>query len=201
MQFDYIKEYRQKFGEIIISEKTELENKLKELEKEEEEIQNMYQDNIIDDYSKIEHIFEESFCYSLTVMIYTLLEKNINKICNWMQHFKSLDSKLNEIDGQGIERAKNYLKKVVKIQIDENDKIFLDKINTIRNALAHVNGDIRDIDNERKIKKLKQFSKKIPGYSLNKNETKIELNLEFIDYCINNSLILFKNLFDELTKI
>lgn len=75
---------------------------------------------------------------------YALLEHHLNEYCKLFHDVGNITLKLNEVAGQGIERAKIYLSKVVGISFPINEQRWIEirRLNQIRNILVHRNGEL-----------------------------------------------------------
>jgi len=116
--------------------------------------ENEFNDYFIEENVRIEDIFLKQFRYSIVVMIYSLLESRLNHFCHYLSKSKKLRLELDDIKGDGIERAKLYLSKVCLIDFPEqghewNEMI---KLNIIRNCVVHAEGIVHKAKNQKKLK-------------------------------------------------
>ncbi len=80
--------------------------------------------------------------YSQLLVVYGYFEKLLNDICNEQRAAQNFSLSLKDLHGQGIERARNYLVKVVGLK-----KVFstpewqsIKSIGVLRNCVAHRDG-------------------------------------------------------------
>jgi len=82
--------------------------------------------------------------YSQLLVVYGYFEKLLNDLCEEQSISRNINLSLKDLHGQGIERAKNYLVKVVGLgktfSTQEWQSIML--ISVLRNSVAHRDGFI-----------------------------------------------------------
>ena len=91
---------------------------------------------------------------SQLIMIVALFEDYLNQLCLSFKAANTLDVTLTDIKGSGIDRAKNYLKKVVGISFPSQGdswKKILDA-QLIRNIVAHNAGHLDEIKHDKHLK-------------------------------------------------
>ncbi|WP_077340879.1 hypothetical protein [Pseudocolwellia agarivorans] len=73
------------------------------------------------------------------LMLVSFFEDYLNQLCHSIHFEQDLNITVKDLSGSGIERAKNYLKKVVNIQIPTNTNCWKKIIEArdIRNIVAH----------------------------------------------------------------
>ena len=87
--------------------------------------------------------------YSLLLTMVSLLEESVNTLCRLYYNINHLDKKLEELKGNGLERAAKYLKDVVGIRGFTSDKQweYITAIRDARNMIVHNGGRIyKDFD-------------------------------------------------------
>jgi hypothetical protein len=126
-------------------------------------------------------IFPSLQWLSLFNTAYSVFEKNMNYICRLAERKTRSNFKLNDLNGQGIERAKLYLKKVANIDAPFNSQSWqkIKKYAELRNVMAHATGEL-DLSND-KHKKILEFACHHPNINViyhNENSDFPEIRLE-----------------------
>ena len=104
----------------------------------------------------IEPIILPSISNAVFIAMYGDLESALNNICKAHTNHYAQKIKLNDIAGNGIQRATIYLDKVIQINVsDSKEWNELKHWNRVRNILVHNNGVIRDVKDETSIEFLK----------------------------------------------
>jgi hypothetical protein len=210
-QFSNLSDYYNKISSVIKSEKQHIMEKNEKfqnkLENESEDIREQYSDKYADDWYIIE-MLEHTFCNSMTISIYTLIEKYLNEICDNLKEYKNIPIAYKDLKGNGIVRAIFYIKKFGNLVFDQNDSDFLNGINAIRNVIAHENGELYNFQ-KNKINNILNIFKIAPDFKINHtvytNEMgkkidiykDLELGFMFIDYCLDHGKYLFMNIFKQ----
>lgn len=140
---DYVLELEAKFSRDLksIEEKYEKEIRQKGADAE---IEDYLRDFYAEEFHRIDRIFLRTFRYSAVVGIYSLLETSMNSLCSILKQMKGINIEIEEIKGDGIERAKTYLIKTCGIKFPERSHAWpeIQKLNKIRNCIVHAGGDI-----------------------------------------------------------
>jgi len=139
----YTEELENKFQEDKESLLTKQNSSLSELTHEERE---RVKSNLSDDYYTIEERYIGQYRKSTIVSIYSFLEHSMNHLCELCQEFNALSLKHEELSGAGIERARLYLQKVVKINFEllNTEWSELKAMNKVRNRIVHADGALDD---------------------------------------------------------
>lgn len=152
---------------------------VKEMDINDEELEcSIYHSLLQDGYSPLHdefplaiNAFEQIQWRSNFLVLYSLFEYVLNEICYVIEKKSSLNLKLKDIHGTGIERARDYLVKVARVEKPFKSKHWqrAKLLSDIRNKIVHSNGEI----DERMISNLKEdMDKKII-----KLNTYVELNI------------------------
>ena len=197
-----IEEYFSKINPYIEESKKQIKTKISELEKtlqyEVDEIQQEQIDSdfgsICDEYELTESIVERNFYYSVIIQIYTLVELSFNDLCKYLEYAGHKKVKLADLYGNGVERAINYLKKVCDFEFEDSELKFLKEINIIRNIIAHYNGNLKEITNEKQSRKIGTIVEANNGVSKN-NEDFIVISQSYIKNCIAVVRKIFQSLY------
>jgi hypothetical protein len=211
-QFMELREYYNEIVLVIKNKKQYIIHKndrlQQQLKNEPEEIKEQHYDNYFDDFYIVDMV-EHIFCNSMIISIYTLIEKNIKELCEHLKDINHISIPHTDLKGDGIERAKKYINKLCGLNMDQNDLVFLSGINAIRNIIAHGNGELYNISNKN-LNKILAISKKAPGCKIEQSDyldedgnkktiyQNIELEFDFVDYCLEKGTVIFKNLFQQI---
>ena len=97
---------------------------------------------------------------SLFVRIYSILESYTLNRCNLVECYNETPYKLEDTKGEGIEQAKEFLKKAIGVKLGDI-KLWekLRAYQAVRNTLAHSLGRLKESQIEDFTKKVKVFSK------------------------------------------
>lgn len=100
--------------------------------------------------------------------IYAIFENSVARLLDYAKMKEEKELSLKDINGKSpISTQNKYMKHVLGYEYQFSNKIMRDigKINTVRNYIAHCNGNIGSLS-EDKIKKLKSISGKVVGLSI-----------------------------------
>lgn len=169
--FGFIKGRTEHFRDYIIELEGKFSQDLKKLEKKYEndirregadaEFENYLTDFYADEFYRIDRVFLRSFRYSAIVTIYSLLETSMNSLCNLLKQMKGLSVEVDELRGDGIERAKLYLSKICAIKFPDKSHEWseIQKLNKIRNCIVHAEGDIWRVHSPKKLNNVVKSTK------------------------------------------
>ncbi len=141
--------------------------------------------------------------YSQLLVLYGYFEKLLNDLCNEQRIEQRLSLSFKDLHGQGIERAKNYLVKVVGVK-----KVFstpewqsIKFIGVLRNAIAHRDGFV-DYEPEAPKSTYSKLSR-IDGIELrqetmNQEDAQIFFNEQVVIETLNLFNAFIRNLASEL---
>ena len=189
----------------IIDSNTELQKKFEEGS---DDIKDIDYDFYTDDWY-LSELVEKTFCNSVIISIYTIIEKYLNELCINLKKIKGIPINYDDLTGQGVVRAIFYIEKLGGLKFCTQDSSFLSNINAIRNVIAHDNGELKNCK-KGNLGKIINISQQAPGCKilekniydgsiLKKIPKRIELGLEFVEYCLTQSQSVFKNLFKQIT--
>ena len=126
-----------------------------------------------------------SFQWMATFLLsYGMFEKALNDICHNVGKLNDLPLTLQDISGQGIERAKLYLSKGCSVSAPFNSKEWAEvqRISKIRNVIAHVSG-LLDLDKNHHKEVFKIIQKDsaiiVNNHDVAQQTASIELTVEF----------------------
>lgn len=91
-----------------------------------------------------QEVFPQYQKQSFLLMLVSLFEDYLNQLCHSFHFEKGLSCTLKDYNGSGIERAKNYLRKVAKIEVPTGTVSWGKVIEArdIRNIIAHNAGHL-----------------------------------------------------------
>lgn len=120
------------------------------------EAQDDFCDFYSDEYWELTEEFPNILRYSLFVMCYTFLEHELISLCKYIRRNRNYEISHTDIKGNGIFKAKTYLKKVAKIEFPDQITSWgnIVNYNKIRNLIVHNDGLL---DSEKKYKEMKKL--------------------------------------------
>lgn len=152
-EIEELQKYIQNFEKWFEEESIRLEMMYREKIEKHSELDPFEEDFLADEYEKIKK-FQRYFRYSVMVLIFSILEYLLEEICNVVKHFKDLSLNPGDLKGQGIERAKNFIKKACKLPFpsDSPEWKFIQDLLKVRNCIVHANGKIDEYKEPKKLK-------------------------------------------------
>lgn len=149
-----------------------------------------------DEHYMIEEIYIGMYRKSTLVSIYSFVENSLNDLCKHLNKKNSYPITLDDLKGEGIERAKSYLEKLAKVdfQVLNGEWCHLQDLNKIRNCIVHCEGDIKSLKSDSKIKNIVAQN---PSLSL-KNERNLSIEREYVDFCITKTETFLEKLYQEV---
>lgn len=149
-----------------------------------EEETKKYKDAEYYEYQDIYSIAEEEIPrlirLPLVVSIYTLFENSITRLLSYAQSKESKELSLKDINGKSPASIFNkYMRHVLgfDFQISNTSMEELSKINKVRNCIAHANGNLSAMPDD-KAKELRAL--KIAGLRIDSTSLQIDASYEFI---------------------
>lgn len=168
----------------------------KEASKISQEKQEEFYELYIDEYHQLSKIFPNILRSSLFIMHYAFFESQLSNLCKSLQKQFSYPIKLTELRGKGIDRAKDYMKKIGKI-INFPDQTpawnNIKRYEDIRNFVMH---KASKLDESKQVKKVETFINAKSSIDLDPLK-----NIQFAkSFCpeVNNTL---QSFFNELFKV
>jgi len=131
--------------------------------------------------------------YSLTVLIYSVLEEQGQLLCEALRTLKSLPLGWSDLKGDTLKKLHSYAVKLARLPAPTGS-IWEDArtLEQIRHCIVHQNGDVaRSQDATR----LRQLVGKTPGYSVD-DRGRISLGAESGSFLINAMARVFDNFFE-----
>tara|TARA_R110002050_G_scaffold297886_1_gene460003 strand:+ start:1902 stop:2549 length:648 start_codon:yes stop_codon:yes gene_type:complete len=131
-----------------------------------------YSDSDFHEYQHIYQIAEDEMPRIIRipfiVTIYAIFENSVARLLDYAKMKEEKELSLKDVNGKSpISTQNKYMKHVLGYEYQFSNKIIRDigQINTVRNYIAHCNGNIGSLS-EDKIKKLKSISGKVVGLSI-----------------------------------
>jgi hypothetical protein len=156
---------------------------------------NEVNDYFADDYYTIEESYVGLFRRSTLVSIYSFLENAMNRLCRYLARKNSYSFALNDLKGEGIVRARNYLEKSAGADFNllngEWSKLKL--LNKVRNCIVHCEGDVSAFNSG----SIAGIINATPGLSL-RSERLIMVERIYIDACITTVEKFLEKLYNQL---
>jgi hypothetical protein len=145
--------------------------------------------DLSDDYYTIDELYIDQYRKSTLVSIYSFLEHSMNNLCNLCQKFYALPLGVKDLNGSGIERARAYLKMVIKINFEVFNAEWseLKDMNKIRNCIVHSDGFSKKLD--------KNIVNRTQGLSIKNHQLLIDRI--YIDSSISTVECFLKKLYSE----
>ena len=152
-------------------------------------------DYFSDDYFIIEDIHIGLYRRSTLVSIYSFLENSLNHLCKHLWHRENYPVKLNDLKGDGVTRAKNYLDKLAKVDFQSMNSEWshIQEVNKIRNCIVHCEGNIHIARNTESLEKIINNSKHL---SL-QNHLNIKVEHEYIDLTLTKVEVFLQKLYTQ----
>ena len=157
-----------------------------------------FYDIYIDDFVKLDEGFPYIQRSSIFIMTFSLFENELNTICKILGRNSNLELQLKDLNGKGIERAKLYLEKVVKINFPANSKSWgeITNFSRIRNFVVHNGGRLKE-KGDKNSEIVKKYIKKNSTLNFDGHE-RISYNENFIPHVLDTfhkfSNVLFSNI-------
>ena len=174
-EIEELQEYIQNFERWFENESIRLKRMYKEKIKKYSKLDPFEEDFFAEEYERIKK-FQRYFRYSVIILIFSILEYLLEEICNIVKCFKNLSLNPNDLKGQGIERAKNFIRKACKIPFpsDSSEWKFIQDLLKVRNCIVHTNGKVDEYKDPEKLKdvinRINELDSDEHGYVIIKKE-------------------------------
>jgi hypothetical protein len=142
-----------------------------------------------------QEVFPQYQKQSFLLMLVSLFEDYLNQLCHSFHFEKGLSCTLKDYSGSGIERAKNYLRKVAEIEVPTGTAFWSKVIEArdIRNISAHNAGHL---DEELHSKQLRIVAKNL---NLNSHQF-ARIHLEVTQVYVNEVIEAMTSVVNELWR-
>lgn len=119
------------------------------------------------------------------VTIYAVFENSVAQLLNYARIKEEKELSLKDINGKSTISTQNkYMKHVLGYEYQFSSKIMeeIGQINTVRNYIAHCNGNIGSLSDD-KINKLISISEKVVGLSIKSDV--IDTSYQYLESCMH----------------
>ncbi len=101
-------------------------------------------DSAAEDYAELHETFPEMFRASLFVMCMADFEHTLNGLAELFQNVKKLEISFKDLRGEGMDRARLYLKKVAKVGFPDDSPLWpkIKEFSALRNIIVHADGRV-----------------------------------------------------------
>ncbi|BFL82824.1 hypothetical protein MO387_06620 [Shewanella sp. N2AIL] len=144
-----------------------------------------YSDSDCHEYQHVYQIAEDEMPRIIRipfiVTIYAIFENSVARLLDYAKMKEEKELSLKDINGKSpISTQNKYMKHVLGYEYQFSKKIMQDigEINTVRNYIAHCNGNIGSLS-EDKIEKLKSISGKVVGLSIESDV--IDISYQYLE--------------------
>jgi hypothetical protein len=150
-----------------------------------------------EEHSRIEEIFLTTFRYSMVVLVHSVLEVTLDDLCRRFQRSKSLATTLDTFRGDGIARAKRYLKEECKINFPEgtNEWQQIERSIKIRNCIVHTQGNVKKVRHPDDLGKHIEDTK---GVTLDAAKRSLRIDATYVPLLIDSSDVCIHKILDQL---
>jgi hypothetical protein len=140
--------------------------------KEEEKLSNSFKKKetfeIFRFYTLIQRTLPRYYWGQVLLTLWAIFESGLIEIAKEVKDQQNQIIKLNDIRGNVLERSNKYFNHIVKTPINTKDESWrhLKMFCVLRNVLAHTNGRVENLVNEKDINKIKIWAKDDIGVAL-----------------------------------
>ncbi|MEH7419567.1 hypothetical protein V7266_30510, partial [Neobacillus drentensis] len=188
-KMDTLEELIKNTENSLVKNLQDLENYIEEKANEFDEDQKQeYYDFMSDDFWKHKDDYPQIVRKSFFLQAYFSFEHFLNEICNHFKQKLELTLDLKDINGQGLERSKIYISKVIGVSSPFQSKYWtkIQLYNQIRNVFVHNAGEYDDSNKKHRATKQQLKNVDVKNYEFMLNE----------EFCIE-----VINTFREFTKL
>ena len=116
----------------------------RELLSVDEDHRDVYADVLSEEHNNYEKVYPKIQWDAYFLLSFGMFESTLNSYCRIAGHDADSNLTLNDLSGQGIERAKNYLSKVVGVEgcFNSSEWSYIRDASKIRNIIAHTSGTL-----------------------------------------------------------
>lgn len=144
-----------------------------------------YVEWLADDLWRLNDVFPSIQAASVFLLAYGMFEKNLNEIARTAGSGIGIKLKMNDLNGQGIERAKNYLSKVCEVTepFKSLEWQMIKNFAKLRNLIAHASGelDLSKAEHKQILQYCRKQEKiKLKNYSPECEFAEVELSMAYV---------------------
>ena len=136
---------------------------------------------VSDEFYLIDDVFLPLFLHSSTISLFAFFESELTALCKRLDRAQSQGSVWPSLNGSGIGKAKQYLKDHTSVNFGQLNSYWvnLNNMQSIRNCLAHANGDIAQMSTENKRERIRQIATSTEGLSV-VDDDQLEIGKEYL---------------------
>lgn len=155
----------------------------------------MYTEKLIDDHHMVGFHFSKHAMYTSFTLVHSFLERSLSDIVAKISDDRPNAIKLSDLAGEdSIDKCKNYLKKVVQLDLSSGPWSQIRPYIEVRNLLFHSLGELRADCNPKRKKLIVQFATSNPNLNIDSG------SLVFGRELVIAYMALIKALFDDLEQ-
>lgn len=171
LAFEQLERYQRSIESFLAIEKQKHEesfdeDEVNELAKTAGEFEDQYFQHMLqgftDTQTELSELFPHYFRASFLIQVFSFLEYELKKICDYYQRKHDVQFRMNDLKGSSdIDKAKLFLNRSAAISLGqfEPEWPFIDKVRTFRNILVHHQGRVKKSD-KKTFDKVDTFRKK-----------------------------------------
>lgn len=153
-------------------------------------------ESMMEEYDWVyEYFFPRSLRYSFIVLLYLVIEHQLNHLCDEIKKRRNLPIRSNEMSGDALKRSKVYLEKVAGISIKNWET--LEDLSKVRNCIVHALGKVELSKDD---KHLRLIVNKNIGLSISDEESQEEgfliVSAEYCEAAVRIAEQFFDEIFD-----
>lgn len=147
-----------------------------------------------------EEVLAEALYYSFIILLYGVVEDNLNQTCDLISETKKLPLRAKDLRGDTISQCMDFLSKLAGISADSIKSLpAIRDMAKVRNCIVHASGIIEKT-NERDRNRLVELTRLYPNsISLSKvkfaHQKKLVLSFEYCQICLKAAASLFIEVF------
>ena len=153
-------------------------------------------ESMMEEYDWIyEYFFPRSLRYSFVVLLFLVIEHQLNQLCDEIQKRRNLPIRSSEMSGDALKRSKVYLQKVARVSIKNWES--LEDLSKVRNCIVHTLGKV---ELSKDAKHLNQLVKKNIGLAISGEDSQedgfLVVSAEYCESAIRLAKQFFYEIFD-----
>lgn len=196
-------EYKSFINSAVINERRQLEERMESVSDSmhDADIQEAV-DDFIDDAITIERTFEKLSIYGFIILLYSYVDKDLERVCNAKYKDNHISKRLSDIDNSsGLNKYKKYIKNYTDLSVDFSGQSWKELITLqyIRQSIVHHNAKAND-KLYRRTQQLKNKDFLKMDYKINKNNVTVyrEMNIhqEYLDHILEYVYRFFEDLLE-----
>lgn len=198
MQYDTYKEHAKKVDRFLESEAIEFKTRVETLAQEMESYERAeYLEDMSEQFRELKFELPSIQRRAELITIYTVLEHQIQKICQVYEKTLENPVKVKDLGSNGIiDQCRKYLEKVALVDFPSKHASWIEitKIQQLRNCVVHADGLVKSGNNE-----LRGYIKGNNYLNLERND-KIVIQSGYSEHCINVFCDFLTELFGMMLK-